>query len=976
MPPCAPLLVIGVGNPSRGDDALGPLFIERMGEALAGEVSRGAVELLTDFQLQIEHALDLQGRARVVFVDASVRAAPPFEFSPVAPRLDASCSTHALSPEAVLATFRSIVGEPPESWVLAIRGERFELGEPLTARAGAYLEAAVSFFVEEARGRSGHRTGRRLTLEGTVQGVGFRPWVYRVASGLGLTGEVWNTPAAVVIEAFGAASELDTLVRAIQRDAPPGARIRGLRVTSIPARDARAFVIGRSETGVGGPSVHAANGVRVNGGGVNGGGVNGGGVNGLRVNGTAASDARVAPALGQSTPVALTLPPDLATCDECSRDVADASDRHHGYAFTSCTACGPRFAIARALPYDRATTTLGCFTPCPACAAEYGDPSDRRFHAQTVACPRCGPRLWLADPAGRELPGDDAIETAAEWLRAGKILGVHGLGAFHLVCDARNSQAIAELRRRKRRDLQPFAVMAEDLTSAEALAELDPASRAALVGAARPIVLTRARPGALAPEVNGPSRRTGVMLPYTPLHQRLLARAARPLVVTSGNPSGGPAVIDAAEACTRLGALVDGFLLHDRPIARRVEDSVVAATPVGTRVLRRARGFAPAPIVLPAAASEPILAVGGHLKNTACIVIGDLAYLTPHLGDLGLIESERAWRREVEGFERLLGVEPQVIAHDLHPDYATTRLALERPARRHIGVQHHAAHVLAAVAELHIDEPVVGVAFDGSGFGDDGTSWGAEILIVDGGRWTRAASFRPLPLPGGERAIREVWRAALGALHEAFGAREALALAARLPVFQGLPQASLATVSRMIEERVGSVPARGMGRWFDAIGALTLALPQAGFEGHVAIALEEIADPGAVEPYPFVLPSDIALEGPIGAAHEVDLRPAVRALVPALLEGAAPSLVAARFHHTIVLATSAVVARVLAATGIRRVVLTGGSFQNQRLERGLSERLGADRICMARQVPVNDGGLSLGQAWAAVLALADQAPGL
>jgi hydrogenase maturation protein HypF len=927
----APLLVLGVGNPSRGDDALGPLFVERLGDALAGEIASGAVELLTDYQLQIEHALDLTGRARVVFVDASVRAEPPFEFSPVAACADRSCSTHALSPGAVLATLRTIGGKPPESWVLAIRGERFELGDPLTTRAHAHLDAAVSFFVGEARGQGSARAGRRLELEGIVQGVGFRPWVYRVATGLGLTGKVWNARGGVVIEAFGGVHRLDALVRAIQHEAPRAARVRALRVTVIPARDAIDFAIARSEAWLDAPE------------------------SGL--------DARAAGALS--------LPPDLATCDDCLRDSLTPGGRYQGYAFTSCTACGPRFSIARALPYDRATTTMAAFTPCAACSAEYTAPEDRRFHAQTVACAACGPRTWLADARGAELSSGDPVEAAAALLRDGKILGMHGLGAFHLVCDAQNPAAVAELRRRKRRDEQPFAVMVEDLRAADAVAELDPAARAALCDVARPIVLAPARPGATASAVNGPSRRTGVMLPYTPLQHRLLASVARPLVFTSGNLSGGPAVIDAAQACVSLGPLVDAFLFHDRPIARRVEDSVVVASSAGTRLLRRARGYAPAPIRLPAPPAEPVLAVGGHSKNTACLVIDDLAYLTPHLGDLGLEESEAAWRCELDGFERLLGVQAQVIAHDLHPEYATTRFALQRPARLRVGVQHHAAHVFAALAELHLNEPVIGVVFDGSGWGTDGTSWGAEFLVVDGARWTRAASFRPLPLPGGEHAIRDVWRVALAALYEALGADEALAVAARLPVFQGFSRASLAAVLRLIEAGVGTVPARGMGRWFDAIGALTLGLPRAGFEGHVAIALEEIADPGNVDPYPMTLPSALALEEPVGAAHEVDLRPTLRAVLAGLLDGDSPALVAARFHRSVVDATAAVVARLLAATGLGRVVLTGGAFQNQRLERGVVEQLGARRVSMARDVPINDGGLALGQAWAAVLALGD-----
>lgn len=926
----APLLVIGVGNPSRGDDALGPLFVERLGEALAGEVASGALELLTDFQLQIEHALDLNGRARVVFVDASVRAAPPFELARVEPCHDASCSTHSLSPQAVLATHRTIGGEPLDAWVLAIRGERFELGEPLTTNARQHLDAAVSFFVDEARGRAQARAGRRFELEGVVQGVGFRPWVYRVATALGLDGEVWNTPTGVVIEAFGGPLALDALLRAIQSDAPPASRLRAVRVLPLGLR------AGKEGEGFG-----------------------------IRV-----SDARADAEGALAERAALALPPDLATCDECLRDLADPEDRHHRYAFTSCMACGPRLAIARGLPYDRATTTMAPFEPCAFCRAEYSTPSDRRFHAETVACPSCGPRVWLADARGRELACDDPIEATGALLRQGKIVAVHGLGAFHLVCDAGSATAVAELRRRKRRDLQPFAVMVADLSAAEAIAELDDLARAALTSAARPIVLAPQRGAAVAADVHGPSARTGVMLPYTPLHQRLLASVALPLVVTSGNPSGGPAVIEPSEARVQLAGIADAYLFHDRAIARRVEDSVVMRSGAGLRVVRRARGYAPLPIVLPAASPEPVLAVGGHMKNTACVVIGDLAYLTPHLGDLGLAESEAAWRREIEGFEQLLGVRAQVIAHDLHPDYASTRYARERPARARIGVQHHLAHALAAVAELHVSEPVVAVVFDGSGFGLDGTAWGAEILVVDGGRWTRVSTFRPLSLPGGERAIREVWRVALAALCDTFGAAEALRLAPRLRVFDGLVPASLATVARLIETGVGSVPARGMGRFFDAVGALALGLPRAGFEGHVAIALEEAALRERVDPYPVTLPTAVALDEALGVAHEVDLRPTLRAIVRDVIEAVSPAIVAARFHQTVVEATAAVVAQVLARTGLRRVVLSGGSFQNQLLEGGLVERLGQDRVSMAREVPLNDGGLALGQAWAAVLALA------
>lgn len=918
-----PLLVLGVGNPSRGDDALGPLFIERLTELLASELGSGAVELLTDFQLQIEHALDVAGRSRVVFVDASVSVAPPFAFRQIAARRDGSHTTHSLSPEAVLDAHGRIAGTPPEAWVLAIRGERFELGEPLTARAEAHLHAALTFFLAEVRGPQSTGCGRRIELEGTVQGVGLRPWLYRLALRLGLRGEAFNTPAGVCIDAFGSDAELAELLAALQGAAPAAARVRSVRLTPIAERGLTSFDITPSR-------------------------------------------AQRSPGAGSPS---LALPPDLATCEDCSREVANPCDRHHGYVFTSCTACGPRLAIARSLPYDRATTALADFTPCAACSAEYSAPEDRRFHAQTLACAACGPRMWLADPLGREQPCADPIDLAGSLLASGKILGVQGLGAFHLVCDALDGRAVAELRRRKRREQQPFAVMVPDLAAARRIAALDPAAEAALSSPARPIVLAPERAGVLAPEVNGPSRRSGVMLPYQPLHARLLARAGRPLVVTSGNPSGGPALIAHDEACHWLGPSVDGFLFHNRGIERRVEDSVVAATGGSTRVVRRSRGFAPQAIRLPAPAREPVLAVGGHLKNTACLVLGDLAYLTPHLGDLGLEESRTAWQRDVEGFERLLGAQAQVLAHDLHPDYASTRYAQERSARLRIGVQHHVAHVLAAVAELQVAEPVLGVAFDGSGWGPDATAWGAELLIVDGSRWQRASTFRALPLPGGERALREVWRAAFAALCDAFGSEEALALAPRLRALEGRGHL-LPSVARLIDTNVSTVPARGMGRWFDAVGALVLGLPVASFEGHVAVALEEAAGSLAAEPYPLELPSALATAGPLSTVHEVDPRPLIRSVLRDVLDGVPPARIAARFHRSIVDATAAVTVQLLAETGLRRVVLTGGSFQNRLLEQGILERLGPVVVSMEREVPINDGGLALGQAWAAVLELA------
>lgn len=750
---------------------------------------------------------------------------------------------------------------------------------------------------------------RRIEVEGTVQGVGFRPWVHRVATTLELRGSVFNTPRGVTIDVHGTRLQIDALVRALREEPPRASRVRALRELPLDARAPEGFAI--------------------------------------------------TPSLGEGECL-LTVPADLATCDACFAEVADPSDRHFGYPFTSCTECGPRFSIVEALPYDRARTTLGAFPLCPDCAREYADLGDRRFHAQAIACPACGPELWLESPDGRRLDQGEPLAVVAERLRAGGIVAIQGLGGFHLACDATDGAAVAELRRRKRRDDKPFAVMVADLEAAHRLVVLDEPAVSVLCSAARPIVLAQGRPNDLAPAVCGLSSRVGVFLPYTPLHALLLAAVGRPLVMTSGNMSGEPIAITHDDARRTLSGVVDLFVLHDRPIVRRVEDSVVSAGPT-PRVIRRARGYAPDSIRLPAPAPEPVLAVGGHLKNTACLVLGDRAYVTPHLGDLETYEAEEAFRLDVERFEKLLGVRAHILAHDLHPAYASTRYALARGARRTVGVQHHVAHVLAAVAELHLEGPVLGVVFDGTGFGTDGTAWGAELLRVDGLAWSRPASFRPLPLPGGERAIREVWRVALGALVEAFGPEEAGVIAARLPVFQAVPAAARATVSRMVTTRVECPAARGMGRWFDAVGALTLGLSEARFEGQVAIALEEAAGKGTA--YPVTLPPALCESTAVAAEHEIDLRPTVRALVTDLLDGVATSTVAARFHRTVIEATAAVVARA-APTG--PVVLSGGSMQNRRLERGLVAALGA-RAAVAREVPVNDGGIALGQAWAAVL---------
>lgn len=922
-----PILVLAVGNPSRGDDALGTCLLEQAERELQAEVQAGHVEFLTDFQLQIEHALDLRGRRLVVFADASLSDESPFGFRRLHPERDQSYSSHALSAEAVLDTYRGLFGPPPPAWMLGIRGESFELFEDLSALARQNLQAALRFLCAEVRWQI-HAVGRRLEIAGIVQGVGFRPWLCNTAVQLGLRGQVWNSPRGVVVEAVGAAQQLDALAEAILHGAPAAARVEQVRAQDIPWFPAELFEISASQT--------------------------------------------------EGAPL-MTVPPDLGLCADCAADIADPSNRHFDYAFTSCTACGPRYSVVDALPYDRSCTSMAPFALCPACARDYADPADRRFHAQAIACPQCGPRLWLVDPQGQPIVAAHPLHEAAKRLLRGEILAIQGLGGFHLACDATNSQAVARLRRLKHRDTKPLAVMVAGLAEAEQLAELSSPLRAELAGTSRPIVLGKLRSDTRAPSVGkggsvgsavtAGSRRIGLMLPYTPLHHLLLTRVGRPLVMTSGNGSGEPIATSHAEALSDLAPLVDALLLHDRPIRRRVEDSVVAETAGQVRVLRRARGYAPVSIRMPFAAPEPVLAVGGHLKNAACLVVGDRAWLTPHLGDLGSAAAERAFVREVEGFEQLLGVRADVLACDLHPDYASTRYAQERPARLCVGVQHHVAHVLAAAVEYGETGPLLGVAFDGTGWGPDGTAWGGEFLAVDGLAWSRPATLRALPLPGGELAIRQVWRTAAAAVHAAFG-EESAEICRRLAVFSDVPAANLAVIQRMLHTGVHCPHARGLGRWFDAVGALLLGMPVSGHEGAVAMALEELAEnPALAEPYPVVLPTSLALARTATAENELDLTPAVRAVVLDLLARTAPARIAARFHRTVVDATAATVALAQAATPAAAVVLCGGSLQNRWLAEGLLQALGDRRVLLPRCLPAGDGGLALGQAWAAMLTL-------
>jgi hydrogenase maturation protein HypF len=750
--------------------------------------------------------------------------------------------------------------------------------------------------------------GRRIVVRGTVQGVGFRPFVYRLARDEGLTGRVRNDARGVTIEAFGPAAALDAFLDRLRKSVPPAAVVRDVRSEEIPPEASAEFVIEPSAP---------------------------------------ATERRVS------------IPPDLATCPDCLREVLDPGDRRHRYPFTNCTCCGPRFTIARDVPYDRARTTMAAFPMCARCAAEYEDVADRRFHAQPNACPDCGPRVRLEDArvgvgVGTDAPPDAAIAAAAALLREGAIVAVKGLGGFHLACDATDEPAVLRLRERKRRDEKPFAVMVGDLAAAERLATLDEDEERLLLSVERPIVLVRRRLGCtLAPAVAPGNPLVGLILAYTPLHHLLLAEAGRPLVMTSGNLSEEPMAAGNEEARERLAGIADLFLTHDREIENRCDDSVARVIAGRPTVLRRGRGFVPRPVTLARPVRRPVLACGAQLKNTFCLVAGDQAWLGPHIGDLDNLEACRAYEEQIERLQRFLGIRPEVIACDLHPDYVSTAYAQARPEPSKVAVQHHHAHVASAMAEHGLAGPVLGLAWDGTGYGTDGTAWGGELLLAWPDRFERLGTLRPLPLAGGDEAIRQVWRIALAALDDAFAGAPPLD---DLSLFRDVDPRDVAAVRQMIAKGIRTPRAHGAGRYFDALGALGLARRRASYEGQVALEWDVVAGEDDSRGYGFEVAEE---QGRL----EVDLRPTVRGAVLDLLSGDGAARVSARFHETMASAAAAFVREASLAHGRLPVVLTGGCFQNARLAEGVKRRLAPRHdVRLHGEVPPGDGGIALGQA--------------
>jgi hydrogenase maturation protein HypF len=747
-------------------------------------------------------------------------------------------------------------------------------------------------------------------VTGTVQGVGFRPFVYRLTGELGLGGWVLNDVDGVLLEVDGPAAAVEAFLDRLEAEAPPLAIVEGVAVAELPALGEREFRI------------------------------------------------RASPAGGEpAAPVS----PDTATCDECLAEVGDPEDRRFRYPFTNCTNCGPRFTIVEGVPYDRPLTTMSGFEMCAECRREYEDPGDRRFHAQPNACPACGPRARLlgADGRERDLGGaPDAVAAAAAALATGRIVAVKGLGGYHLACRADSEEAVAALRARKHREEKPFAVMVADLGAARELARLSPAEAELLTSRERPIVLVPRRPGAaLAAAVAPRAPELGLMLPYSPLHHLLLSESGGPLVMTSGNVSDEPIAYLDAEALERLGSIADLFLTHDRPIHIRTDDSVTrvvsfAGSPT-TQVLRRSRGFVPTSLRLPVAAARPILACGAELKSTFCLAKGERAWVGHHIGDLENYETLRSFREGVEHFRRVFAVGPALCAHDLHPDYLSTKYALDLEGVELVPVQHHHAHLAACLAEHGEEGPALGAIFDGTGLGSDGTVWGGELLTGDLHGFERRGHLLEVPLPGGAAAIREPWRMACAWLAAALGARPPLPAALRGTV----DERDWHNCCELIEHGIGSPSTSSIGRLFDAVGALCGAPANSRYEGQAAVELEGMCEAGKGGRYEMPL---VAKDGRL----VLDPRPTLRAVLADLDRGQARAVVAARFHETMAVGTAEACACLAAEHDLGTVVLSGGVFQNRRLLERLAELLAAAglRPLTPERLPPNDGGISFGQA--------------
>ena len=766
----------------------------------------------------------------------------------------------------------------------------------------------------------------QLTIRGIVQGVGLRPFVYRIAQRCRLAGRVHNRAGSVIVHVEGRPEALGEFRKLLVEDAPPAARIVQVKAKRVSLACYTEFSIRESEGG-----------------------------------GAALS----------------TIPPDTAICQYCYTELRDPANRRYRYPFINCTSCGPRFTIVKELPYDRASTSMAAFVLCPECRREYEDPADRRFHAEPNACPVCGPSLALRGDDGRARETADPVGSVADALRSGKIAAIRGLGGFHLAADATNNGAIRMLRERKFREEKPFAVMVRDLTAARSIARLSGHDEAILLSPSSPVLLADCAKGSpLSPAVAPGQSTVGIFLPYTPLHHMLLGRVDRPLVMTSGNKTDEPIATGNEEALERLAGIADIFLLHDREIVQRSDDSVVRRVAGRAYPIRRARGFVPAPIVIrrssrkgsrgnpgnvPVPRNGPVLGVaglGGEIKNTFCILKDGFAYLSQHIGDLDLVPVREFYAETFDFFRKFLDAELQAVCRDLHPGYFTTSFAETIQADRVVSLQHHKAHLYALMAETGFTGKAIGVAFDGTGYGEDGAVWGGEFFAIDGMEMRRAAALDYFPLQGGDTAVKEPWKIALSLLRETFGPREGGEAALRL--FCDIEPDTIALVLDALAKNVNVVPTSSCGRLFDAASALAGVCRHASYEGQSPMLLEGVirrsGQPGG---YDFHIRDDES------GLLRVDWKGGVAGIVSDVHAGVPAAIIAQRFHRMVAEMILEVAGRLGDEAGTRRVLLSGGVFQNAWLLKALLAGFRGKKwkVLIHREVPANDGGISLGQAY-------------
>lgn len=749
----------------------------------------------------------------------------------------------------------------------------------------------------------------RITLRGIVQGVGMRPYIYKLAQKMSLRGYVLNSGSGVIIEVEG--ERIEDFIDRLTKSPPPLAKISDVEIKLLPILGYEDFSIRESKEGL----------------------------------------------------LDTILPPDVSTCRDCLNEILEPKDRRYKYPFTNCTNCGPRYSISMGIPYDRRNTTMRVFKMCPECEKEYKEPSNRRFHAQPNACPVCGPRLELLIGTRRLIDG--ALEGAVKLLREGKILAIKGIGGFHLACDAKNDEAVRTLRERKNRPKKPFAVMVKDIETLRGFCYLDNVEEALLCSIQSPIVLLRARRGGFLSKYIAPGlRRYGVMLPYTPLHHLLFHEGGfDALVMTSGNLSDEPISIGNEEAIRRLGSLADAFLLNDRDIHMRTDDSVVFVFEGRGRFIRRSRGYVPMAIRL-ALDSPDVVAVGGELKNTFTLIKGNDAIVSPHIGDMKNKETLEFFEETLNNMKSIYGVSPKIIAHDLHPDYMTTIWAERTPLKK-VALQHHYAHILSCMAEHSLIETLIGVALDGLGYGTDGAVWGGEFMIADCRGFKRAGHLRYLPLPGGDMAVKEPWRMAISYIYDTYGS-DTEDILRGLGFYERIPKKNIDYVIEMIKKNLNSPSTSSAGRLFDAVSSILGLCDRASFEAEPAMLLEAISEEDIKDSYPVDIKASTGLE--------IDLSPAIIAIVRDIQRGIPKGVIASRFHNTISEAVLRVVLRLSYINRIDKVALSGGVFQNIFLLKRLFNSLrGAGlKVFINEKVPTNDGGLSLGQAFYIAMGTRDE----